>query len=260
MANRYLFHVRVGDRRATRTRSPTRSPDAILDAILRDDPYGRVACETLITTGPGRRGRARSPPATYVDIPEIARRDDPRHRLRPGRVRLRTGPPARSRSRSTSSRPTSPRASTRPSRTRAGDTDDDARHRQGAGDQGMMVGYASQRDRRADAGPDRAGPPAGAPPSRGPPARDDRLPAARRQDAGHRRVRRRPKPVRDWTPWSCPPSTRPTSTIETLLAPTIRGARDRAGPPRGPRLRGDAVFGQPDRPLRAGRPQRPTPA
>ena len=25
--------------------------DSILDAILRDDPNGRVACETLVTTG-----------------------------------------------------------------------------------------------------------------------------------------------------------------------------------------------------------------
>jgi S-adenosylmethionine synthetase len=25
--------------------------DAVLDAVLRDDPDGRVACETLITTG-----------------------------------------------------------------------------------------------------------------------------------------------------------------------------------------------------------------
>ena len=25
--------------------------DAVLDAVLKDDPYGRVACETLITTG-----------------------------------------------------------------------------------------------------------------------------------------------------------------------------------------------------------------
>ena len=31
--------------------------DAILDAILAEDPTGRVACETLLTTGPGRRGR-----------------------------------------------------------------------------------------------------------------------------------------------------------------------------------------------------------
>src|SRR3954463_10622769 len=25
--------------------------DSVLDAVLRDDPYGRVACETLVTTG-----------------------------------------------------------------------------------------------------------------------------------------------------------------------------------------------------------------
>jgi hypothetical protein len=25
--------------------------DAILDEVLRDDPYGRVACETFVTTG-----------------------------------------------------------------------------------------------------------------------------------------------------------------------------------------------------------------
>ena len=25
--------------------------DAVLDAVLTDDPHGRVACETLVTTG-----------------------------------------------------------------------------------------------------------------------------------------------------------------------------------------------------------------
>ena len=25
--------------------------DGVLDAVLREDPYGRVACETLVTTG-----------------------------------------------------------------------------------------------------------------------------------------------------------------------------------------------------------------
>ena len=25
--------------------------DAVLDSILKDDPYGRVACETAVTTG-----------------------------------------------------------------------------------------------------------------------------------------------------------------------------------------------------------------
>jgi S-adenosylmethionine synthetase len=32
--------------------------DSVLDAVLRDDPTGRVACETLITTGLGPLGGA----------------------------------------------------------------------------------------------------------------------------------------------------------------------------------------------------------
>lgn len=46
--------------------------DAILDAILRDDPKGRVACETLVTTGMAFiAGEITT--QTYVDIPEIVR-------------------------------------------------------------------------------------------------------------------------------------------------------------------------------------------
>src|SRR5207244_3427803 len=46
--------------------------DAILDAILRDDPAGRVACETLVTTGMAFiAGEITT--KTYVDIPEIVR-------------------------------------------------------------------------------------------------------------------------------------------------------------------------------------------
>jgi S-adenosylmethionine synthetase len=46
--------------------------DAILDAILRDDPMGRVACETLVTTGMAFiAGEITT--KTYVDIPEIVR-------------------------------------------------------------------------------------------------------------------------------------------------------------------------------------------
>jgi S-adenosylmethionine synthetase len=47
--------------------------DAVLDAILKDDPNGRVACETLVTTGLVLvAGEIRT--SVYVDIPEIARR------------------------------------------------------------------------------------------------------------------------------------------------------------------------------------------
>src|SRR5687768_7806569 len=46
--------------------------DAVLDAVLTDDPTGRVACETLITTGlVVVAGEITT--STYVDIPRIAR-------------------------------------------------------------------------------------------------------------------------------------------------------------------------------------------
>ena len=46
--------------------------DGVLDAVLRDDPYGRVACETLVNTGLiVVSGEITT--NTYVDIQEIAR-------------------------------------------------------------------------------------------------------------------------------------------------------------------------------------------
>ena len=47
--------------------------DSVLDAVLTDDPYGRVACETLITTGlVVVAGEITT--STYVDIPGIVRK------------------------------------------------------------------------------------------------------------------------------------------------------------------------------------------
>src|SRR5438094_168417 len=46
--------------------------DAILDEILRNDPFGRVACETLVTTGLAMVAGEIST-STYVDIPKIVR-------------------------------------------------------------------------------------------------------------------------------------------------------------------------------------------
>lgn len=46
--------------------------DAILDAILKDDPAGRVACETLVTTGLVVVAGEIST-STYVDIPKVVR-------------------------------------------------------------------------------------------------------------------------------------------------------------------------------------------
>ena len=46
--------------------------DAVLDAILTDDPKGRVACETLVTTGMAFLAGEVST-STYVDIPKLVR-------------------------------------------------------------------------------------------------------------------------------------------------------------------------------------------
>src|SRR5262245_51705530 len=46
--------------------------DAILDAVLAGDPSGRVACETLVTTGLAFVSGEFST-RTYVDIPQIVR-------------------------------------------------------------------------------------------------------------------------------------------------------------------------------------------
>ena len=46
--------------------------DAVLDAVMRDDPTGRVACETLVTTGLAFIAGEIST-KTYVDLPSIVR-------------------------------------------------------------------------------------------------------------------------------------------------------------------------------------------
>src|SRR5262249_53954674 len=46
--------------------------DAVLDAVLADDPTGRVACEVLVTTGICVvAGEITT--TTYVDVPKLAR-------------------------------------------------------------------------------------------------------------------------------------------------------------------------------------------
>src|SRR6476620_7229271 len=46
--------------------------DAVLDAVLKDDPTGRVACEVLVTTGICV-GAGEITTNTYVDVPTLAR-------------------------------------------------------------------------------------------------------------------------------------------------------------------------------------------
>ncbi len=92
--------------------------DGVLDAVLRDDPNGRVACETLVNTGLVVVSGEIST-TTYVDIQEIARSTIRKIGYTDADLGF-SADSARSSTRSTSSRPTSPRASTR--RTRRGPT------------------------------------------------------------------------------------------------------------------------------------------
>ena len=46
--------------------------DAVLDAVMAEDPFGRVACETFLTTGMALVGGEIST-TTYVDVPKLVR-------------------------------------------------------------------------------------------------------------------------------------------------------------------------------------------
>src|SRR5579884_2576626 len=113
--------------------------DSVLDAVLAEDPNGRVACETLITTGlVVVTGEITT--ETYVDIPRLVR-----ERIREiGYTRAKFGFDAETCGVLVAIDGQSPdiaRGVERSYETQHGD--DDPLDRLGAGDQGMMFGYAS---------------------------------------------------------------------------------------------------------------------
>ncbi len=116
--------------------------DGILDAVLDDDPYGRVACETLINTGLiVVSGEITT--ETWVDIPEIARRvvkrigyDDAAYGFDCGTCAVINAIDKQS--------PDIAQGVDKAYEMRHDPSDKDELDIAGAGDQGMMFGYATR--------------------------------------------------------------------------------------------------------------------
>ena len=114
--------------------------DGVLDAVMASDPMGRVACETLVTTGQVVVAGEIST-STYIDIPRIARETI----RRIGYTRAKYGFDADTCGVSVALDEQSPDIAqgVDTALEARGAGNEDVYNLQGAGDQGLMFGYAS---------------------------------------------------------------------------------------------------------------------